>query len=76
MPGLVEALTTGRLLSRLSREVQRDMLELFTKSAREFLGQWFESARQSKPVSLDRETIEAIAQAVAMRLAARRRAAR
>jgi phytoene dehydrogenase-like protein len=42
--GLVEALTTGRLLSRLSREVQRDMLELFTKSAREFLAQWFESA--------------------------------
>ena len=42
--GLVEALTTGRLLSRLSREVQRDMLELFTKSARDFLGQWFESA--------------------------------
>ncbi|WAC22954.1 phytoene desaturase family protein [Blastomonas sp. SL216] len=44
VPGLVEALTTGRLLSRLPREVQRDMLELFTRSAREFLGQWFESA--------------------------------
>lgn len=42
--GLVEALTTGRLLSRLSRDVQRDVLELFTKSAREFLSQWFESA--------------------------------
>ena len=41
--GLVEALTTGRLLSRLPREVQRDMLDLFTRSAREFLGQWFES---------------------------------
>jgi phytoene dehydrogenase-like protein len=44
LAGLVEALTTGRLLSRLSREVQRDMLDLFTRSAREFLSQWFESA--------------------------------
>lgn len=42
--GLAEALTTGRLLSRLSREVQRDVLELFTRSAREFLAQWFENA--------------------------------
>jgi phytoene dehydrogenase-like protein len=41
--GLVEALTTGRLLSRLPREVQRDMLDLFTKSARAFLSGWFES---------------------------------
>ncbi|MFN3472877.1 MAG: phytoene desaturase family protein [Blastomonas sp.] len=41
--GLVEALTTGRLLARLPREVQRDMLDLFTKSAREFLAPWFES---------------------------------
>ena len=43
LAGLVEALTTGRLLSRLPREVQRDMLDLFTKSAREFLAPWFES---------------------------------
>ncbi|WP_017671702.1 NAD(P)/FAD-dependent oxidoreductase [Blastomonas sp. AAP53] len=43
LAGLVEALSTGRLLSRRSREVQRDMLDLFTKSAREFLGGWFES---------------------------------
>ncbi|GGB51835.1 phytoene desaturase family protein [Blastomonas aquatica] len=42
--GLVEALTTGRLLARLPREVQRDVLDLFTKSAREFLAPWFESA--------------------------------
>ncbi|MGQ2943333.1 MAG: phytoene desaturase family protein [Blastomonas fulva] len=42
--GLVEALTTGRQLSRLPREVQRDVLDLFTKSAREFLTPWFESA--------------------------------
>ncbi|MFN3819203.1 phytoene desaturase family protein [Blastomonas sp.] len=41
--GLVEALTTGRLLARLPREVQRDMLDLFTKSAREFLAPWFKS---------------------------------
>lgn len=44
MAGFIEALATGRLLSRLSGEVQRDMLELFTRSAREFLAQWFESA--------------------------------
>lgn len=41
--GLVEALTTGRLLAHLPRDVQRDMLELFTRSAREFLSAWFES---------------------------------
>ena len=41
--GLVEALTTGRLLARLPREVQRDVLDLFTKSAREFLQPWFKS---------------------------------
>jgi phytoene dehydrogenase-like protein len=44
LSGLVEALTTGRLLARLPRAVQRDMLDLFTKSARAFLNQWFESA--------------------------------
>jgi phytoene dehydrogenase-like protein len=41
--GLVEALTTGRLLAKLPRAVQRDVLDLFTKSAREFLQPWFES---------------------------------
>lgn len=41
--GLVEALTAGRLLAKLPREVQREVLDLFTKSAREFLAPWFRS---------------------------------
>lgn len=41
--GLTEALATGKLLARLPRDVQRDMLDLFTKSARAFLEPWFES---------------------------------
>lgn len=43
LAGLVEALTTGRLLAKLPRAVQRDMLDLFTRSAREFLAPWFKS---------------------------------
>uniref|UniRef100_UPI0035931587 phytoene desaturase family protein n=1 Tax=Blastomonas sp. TaxID=1909299 RepID=UPI0035931587 len=41
--GFADALVAGRLLGRLPRAVQRDMLDLFTKSARAFLDQWFES---------------------------------
>lgn len=33
----------GRMLARLSLEAQRDVLDLFTKSARDFLDGWFES---------------------------------
>ena len=33
----------GRMLARLSLEAQRDVMDLFTKSARDFLDGWFES---------------------------------
>jgi len=44
--GLLELLSLGRQalpIGRLPIETQRNMLELFTKSAREFLDGWFES---------------------------------
>jgi phytoene dehydrogenase-like protein len=40
---LVAAIGQGRTAAKLSREAQRDLLELFTKSAAEFLDGWFES---------------------------------
>ncbi|MBR0551684.1 phytoene desaturase family protein [Stakelama marina] len=40
---LISALKDGRRISRLTLEQQRDLLALFTKSAREFLDPWFES---------------------------------
>jgi phytoene dehydrogenase-like protein len=40
---LVEGALQGRGLARLSLEQKRDVLDLFTKSATSFLGQWFES---------------------------------
>ncbi len=41
--GLPRALRQGNLLRRLGLPQQRDMLDLFTKSARDFLDAWFES---------------------------------
>lgn len=43
LPGLGRALRQGNALRRLPLETQRDMLALFTRSAREFLDEWFES---------------------------------
>lgn len=40
---LLAAATQGRRVAGLSLDAQRDMLELFAKSAREFLDGWFES---------------------------------
>lgn len=40
---MVEGALQGRGLTRLSLEQKRDVLDLFTKSARSFLGSWFES---------------------------------
>ena len=40
---LIAAIGQGRTAAKLSREAQRDLLELFTKSAAEFLDGWFES---------------------------------
>jgi phytoene dehydrogenase-like protein len=41
--GLPRALRQGNAMRRLSLERQRDVLDLFTKSAREVLDAWFES---------------------------------
>jgi phytoene dehydrogenase-like protein len=40
---LIDGARQGRQLARLSIEQQRDVLDLFTKSARTFLDGWFES---------------------------------
>lgn len=40
---IVEALKQGRRIAGLGLEQQRDVLDLFTKSARSFLNSWFES---------------------------------
>jgi hypothetical protein len=40
---LIDAARQGRGLAKLSLSQQRDVLELFTKSARTFLDSWFES---------------------------------
>ncbi len=40
---LIEAAKQGRRMSRLALPRQRDLMELFTRSAREFLDGWFES---------------------------------
>ncbi len=40
---LIASAVQGRTMMRLGLELQRDVLDLFTKSARDFLDQWFES---------------------------------
>jgi phytoene dehydrogenase-like protein len=40
---LLDAVRQGRRLARLPLEAQRDVLDLFVKSARSFLDSWFES---------------------------------
>jgi phytoene dehydrogenase-like protein len=40
---LIEGAVQGRKLARLAVNQQRDLLDLFTKSARDFLDGWFES---------------------------------
>jgi phytoene dehydrogenase-like protein len=41
---LLRALQAARRVRRLDMEARRDLLDLFTKSAAELLGRWFESA--------------------------------
>lgn len=43
LPGLLRALRQGGRLAMLSRARKRDLIDLFTKSAREVLDGWFES---------------------------------
>ena len=44
LPALFRAAMQGRKIARASLPAQRDMLDLFVKSARTFLDGWFESA--------------------------------
>ncbi len=43
LPGMLRALRQGGRLAMLSRQRKRDLLDLFTKSARDVLDGWFES---------------------------------
>ena len=43
LPGLFRALKQGRRLAGLSLSAKRNLLDLFTESARTFLDRWFES---------------------------------
>lgn len=43
LPGVLRALRQGGRLAMLSRQRKRDLLDLFTKSARDVLDGWFES---------------------------------
>jgi phytoene dehydrogenase-like protein len=43
LPGLLRGLRQGGRLAMLSRQRKRDLLDLFTKSARDVLDGWFES---------------------------------
>lgn len=43
LPLLAAALDQGRLVGRLGREDQRNVIDLFTRSASDFLDGWFES---------------------------------
>jgi phytoene dehydrogenase-like protein len=43
LASLIRGGAQGWALARLPREAQRDLIELFTRSAREFLDGWFES---------------------------------
>ena len=43
LAGFIPAISQGKLLAGLGIETQRDLLDLFTKSARDFLDGWFES---------------------------------
>ncbi len=43
LPGLLRAIRQGRVMSRLPLGAKRNLLDLFTESARAFLDRWFES---------------------------------
>ncbi len=53
LPAMIAALRQGRPLAKLGIEVQRDLLYLFTRSAREFLGRWFENDRVKSAFAFD-----------------------
>src|SRR3546814_3165299 len=50
---LIDGLTQGRRFAGLSLEQQRDVLDLFTKSARTMLDSWFESEAVKAPFDFE-----------------------
>ncbi|MCK9543058.1 MAG: NAD(P)/FAD-dependent oxidoreductase [Novosphingobium sp.] len=53
LPALIAALRQGRPLARMSLPAQRDLLDIFTRSAREFLEGWFEDDRVRTAFAFD-----------------------
>jgi phytoene dehydrogenase-like protein len=53
LPGLLRALRQGRRLAGLSLAARRNVLDLFTESARSFLDRWFESDEVKAALGFD-----------------------
>ncbi|WP_085810556.1 NAD(P)/FAD-dependent oxidoreductase [Sphingomonas sp. TZW2008] len=53
LPALIAAAGQGRLIAKLPLETQRDVIDLFAKSAREFLDGWFEDDRIKAAFAFD-----------------------
>ena len=53
LPALLAAAAQGRRMTGMTLATQRDTLDLFTKSARDFLGGWFENAHVQAAFGFD-----------------------
>jgi len=53
LPALLAAFSQGRRMAAMPIEQQRDLLDLFTKSARDFLDGWFESDKVKTAFAFD-----------------------
>jgi len=53
LPGLLRAIRQGRRMSGLSLGAKRNLLDLFTESARDFLDRWFESDQVKAAIGFD-----------------------
>jgi phytoene dehydrogenase-like protein len=53
LPGALRALRQGRQMARLNMNARRNLLDLFTESARTFLDKWFESDQVKAALGFD-----------------------
>jgi phytoene dehydrogenase-like protein len=53
LPGALRALRQGRQMARLNMNARRNLLDLFTESARTFLDKWFESEQVKAALGFD-----------------------
>ncbi len=53
LPGMLRALRQGRQMMRLNMNARRNLLDLFTESARTFLDKWFESDQVKAALGFD-----------------------